>query len=492
MKSSIFTIALLLITSFLCAQYENVPELCRGLSFDQRTVLAVSDFKVSAYDANSQSSIAMRDMLSNALLNSGCFRIAERTDLSNVLSEQALGLSGSVNANSATQTGNLTGAQVLVIGNLTEFKENESGIGIGAISRRLGGSVVGMTKAHIGFIIKLVDATTGEVLVQKSFEKKVKKVGGLGGTSLLGAIAGGGFFKSKAMSDAIEESIIESVQFIAAQKDVLPILKGGSVDPKSLEDCTIFNDGAPTVMVMIPEHHISRPVPDPAGETEIIRQFIEFGYDVLDPSQIIALQERNNIQEFISNPDKAAEFGRRFGSDIIIVGEAFSEFASNMNGGMVSCRARVEARAIDTKTGKILSTNGMHAGGTDLSEAVAGKQALKNAGGQMAQYFINSLCAMNMNISSTQQRTNKNSVATTYLDIQVSNMTFSNYRAIDNSLKQFDWIQVDSKKFDNKIVTLKISHTKTENDIADILIDAANLSIEITSLDSNKLTAVAN
>jgi hypothetical protein len=55
---------------------------------------------------------------------------------------------------------------------------------------------------------------------------------------------------------------------------------------------------------------------------------------------------------------------------------------------MIVCRARVEARAVKTDTASIIVADGKHATGRDISENVAAKAALRNAGGQIADYLI--------------------------------------------------------------------------------------------------------
>jgi hypothetical protein len=63
------------------------------------------------------------------------------------------------------------------------------------------------------------------------------------------------------------------------------------------------------------------------------------------------------------------------------VGEASSEKA--MSGGLlgqlVSVRAHVDARALRTDTGDIVTTDGQSASGVDLVESGAGRKALEEA-----------------------------------------------------------------------------------------------------------------
>ena len=61
-----------------------------------------------------------------------------------------------------------------------------------------------------------------------------------------------------------------------------------------------------------------------------------------------------------------------------VTGEAFSEFAGR-HGDLVSVKARVEVKAVDRKTGKVLAVDRQTAVAVDLAEQVAGKTALQEA-----------------------------------------------------------------------------------------------------------------
>ena len=144
--------------------------------------------------------------------------------------------------------------------------------------------------------------------------------------------------------------------------------------------------------MVIPEQHLTRKkVPDPAGETEIIKRLLEKGFKVVDQSQVKRIRYNDQVRAALAGDDKtAAKIGLQYGAEVIVIGEAFSEFATSggVLGSLISCRARVEARAIRTDTGEIIATDGKYAAGIDISENIAGKKALQNAGGQLGDYLI--------------------------------------------------------------------------------------------------------
>ena len=203
------------------AKVEKSFVICDKTPRAERPILGVVDFNITALGASGKIGEGMSDMLSNALVECKCFRVVERERLSKIRSEQVL---KGIDPTSMAQTNKLIGAQLLVMGNITEFKEKSGGAGglLGVkIGRSLGGVGVGKTDAHVGMIIKVVDATTGEILASKSLERKVTKMGAVAG-GLFGIPAGAGFFKSKAMEDAIEETILEAVELIVEEKESLP------------------------------------------------------------------------------------------------------------------------------------------------------------------------------------------------------------------------------------------------------------------------------
>ena len=151
----------------------------------------------------------------------------------------------------------------------------------------------------------------------------------------------------------------------------------------------------PKVMVVLPESHRPRPrpqgpaaggvvgafvfVPDPAGETELLRVLLANGFIGVD--QKVAQQARKTRQAWErlrGNLKAAQELGLEQDADVVVLGEAFSEFAGEAR-GFVAARARVEVKAIDVKTGAILYTDGAEAGASDIAENIAGKKALRKA-----------------------------------------------------------------------------------------------------------------
>ena len=120
----------------------------------------------------------------------------------------------------------------------------------------------------------------------------------------------------------------------------------------------------PSVMVKITERHVGGVRIDPAAETEVSKICKETGFTLFDPEE-----------------------GLKSKADVFIVGEAISETATR-NGNLVSVKARVEIKAIDRQSGKILAVDRQTALVVDLAENIAGKAALAEAAGILAERIL--------------------------------------------------------------------------------------------------------
>lgn len=125
----------------------------------------------------------------------------------------------------------------------------------------------------------------------------------------------------------------------------------------------------PTLAVTIDERHVGRMPMDPAAEIEFIHMSQATGFGVIDAKA----------------PDAAY-------ADILIQGEGFSEFATR-RGNMVSVKARLEVRAVDRQTGRVLWADRYNTVAVDLAEEIAGKAALQEAAAQIAERILPKLVA---------------------------------------------------------------------------------------------------
>ncbi len=184
----------------------------------------------------------------------------------------------------------------------------------------------------------------------------------------------------------------------------------------------------PRIMVMIPEQHLQRVIPDPAGETEVIRKFVEKDFWVVDQNQVKQIRQNDMAKRAAQGDnDAAAALGRQFQADIIIVGEGFSQVAETEGlGGLISCRARLEARAIRVDTGRIIAAHGIHAPGLELTEELASKKSLAQAGGKVADYMIGEI--IRKWVLSVSQGTS--------VTLKLTNVTFKQLASLEKAMRE--------------------------------------------------------
>ncbi len=242
--------------------------------------------------------------------------LLERQQLDAILDEQAMNISGIVNAEQSVKIGMLTGSQVLVSGKLIEMGDDTM------------------------MMVKIMGTETGRVFVVKHSYT----------TSELGL----------PQLDAFATEVAATVN--EKRMDLLPTSSSTASMTQALKQA-MAGKSLPSMAIEIPEFHISRPIPDPAAETAVASIWRDLG------GEILAYDDEN------------------LKPDVIILGEAFSEFGMR-KGDLVSCMARVEVKAYAPDSGRILYQGAVHSVAVDLGENIAAKKALTDAGYQIAAEMI--------------------------------------------------------------------------------------------------------
>lgn len=163
-------------------------------------------------------------MLTTALTESDRFIVLERGSLSTVMSEQQLAANGLTNEESGAKAGNLFGAQLLVMGSVTEFGQNNSGGGfsIGFGGSDLAGSISPQfSKGYVAIDVRFVDSTTGQVVRSLTVRKKIKSSGLAGSINFKGISFGGNKFQSTPLGEACRDAINEIAQKVAEEAAVM-------------------------------------------------------------------------------------------------------------------------------------------------------------------------------------------------------------------------------------------------------------------------------
>lgn len=205
--------------------------LASGLSAEAQTAkskrpaLAVTDFDFGTVHyhwwGNYDIGKGVADMVVDQLLEDGTFRVIERKRLDAVLAEQDFAQSDRADPSAAklSKIGKVLGIRYILTGSITKYGGEDKkqgarikGIGVG----------LGRAKTEVGLTARLIDTTTGEVLLSAKGLGVSKKGGGFsfskGG---LGVGQDVSDFKESAIGEAQEAACKELVTAIVAKKDRL-------------------------------------------------------------------------------------------------------------------------------------------------------------------------------------------------------------------------------------------------------------------------------
>jgi curli biogenesis system outer membrane secretion channel CsgG len=114
------------------------------------------------------------DMLVTALVKSGKYLVLEREEMEKIIQEQKFSNSSLVTPETAAKVGKLLGAELFVIGSVSEFGTKQSSVG-GNVPL-FGGSLT-TKKARAVVDVRLVSITTGEILAAETKDGEESSTG---------------------------------------------------------------------------------------------------------------------------------------------------------------------------------------------------------------------------------------------------------------------------------------------------------------------------
>jgi curli biogenesis system outer membrane secretion channel CsgG len=198
----------------------------------KRTTVAVMDFDYGTvnhwwgqYDIGK----GMADQVVDELVNNGTFRVIERKKLDTVLAEQDFAASDRADPSAAklAKIGKVLGVKYIISGSITKFGGEEKSYGGGGlVGGKIGGLGLKKAKTYVTLTARMIDATTGEILVSAKGEGLSNKgggikVGGAGGGGGAGFSMGSSDYKDSAIGEAQEMACKLLVEAIVAKKDRL-------------------------------------------------------------------------------------------------------------------------------------------------------------------------------------------------------------------------------------------------------------------------------
>ena len=238
----------------------------------------------------------------------------------------------------------------------------------------------------------------------------------------------------------------------------------------------------PRIAVYIPESHIQYRIPDPAGETAVVKALTEAGFsNVTEVGSRLSVSKPMNM-----NVNQMTQAAKQLGVDIMIVGEAFSEglgdaaqwLPGNQTSKMQSCRARLEAKMFIFKTGQIIAADGKYGSAIDISESLAAKKALASAGQQMGEYFIEQL----MTLGSGNRQS---------MQVVVMGSDFSKINRVQSALTQVRNVSnVNLSSYEGGKGIFSINYSGSPQTLFNELQSVSDVDLTLQSIDYNVLNII--
>jgi curli biogenesis system outer membrane secretion channel CsgG len=232
MRASFRVTALVGALAIVCAGSALVAQ-------SKRPTVAVLNFDYGTvehwWSGNADVGAGIADLVVDALVDDGSFRVIERKRLDAILAEQNFSNSERADptAKSLAQIGKALGVKYLIVGSVTKFgtESSNKSVGGGGFGSKFGLGSVGKSqgKANVAVTTRIIDTSTGEIMVSAKGEGTSKRSG-----LLLGGAAGGGGgagagslnfsssdFRDTILGEATDMAVKDVVTKLLAKKDRL-------------------------------------------------------------------------------------------------------------------------------------------------------------------------------------------------------------------------------------------------------------------------------
>jgi curli biogenesis system outer membrane secretion channel CsgG len=190
----------------------------------KRVSVAVMDFDFGTIDhwwGQYDIGKGMADQVVDALVNDGSFRVIERKKLDTVLAEQDFSQSDRADPSAAklSKVGKVLGIRYIIAGSITKFATESRGGAVRVKGIGIGGK---KAKSEVNLTARLIDTTTGEILISAKGHGESSKGGGA-------SFDKGGFgvgtnseeWRNSGLGDAQEQACNDLVVQLVAKKSRL-------------------------------------------------------------------------------------------------------------------------------------------------------------------------------------------------------------------------------------------------------------------------------
>lgn len=152
------------------------------------------------------------------------------------------------------------------------------------------------------------------------------------------------------------------------------------------------------IMVIIPESHLQRTFPDPAGETRVYNVMLHEGFLLVDQRQVKAIRDNDMVKRAVkknASPEDQKELlaiATDWGAEFVLKGEAVSHEVApdrSLPPNFRQCSARIELQLVQADSGQVIGYVSANGAASGESEFVAGKDAIEVAAYRAINELLN-------------------------------------------------------------------------------------------------------
>lgn len=170
---------------------------------------------------------------------------------------------------------------------------------------------------------------------------------------------------------------------------------------KNSFDALLADRKFPRIMIVISETNTAEKSKESISESEAATQFIQQQFKVVDPKIVHKIRGSKEVKVALEGDNLAASsLGKQYGAAVVVLGTALSQCITESE-KLKQCWAQVQARLVKVDSSDVIATTVQEAVGIDLSQKVAEKRALKNAGGKIADDFTSKIVSQFTNTQIT-------------------------------------------------------------------------------------------
>jgi curli biogenesis system outer membrane secretion channel CsgG len=182
--------------------------------------IAVVPFESTAEFRGTPLSRGLTDMIITELVKLGGVQVIERAQLERLMDEHRLRADGLLDPATAVAAGRVLGVDYLLGGRITEFGVKENRTHLGGVAEAVAGARYKQSTARVVLDLRLVDASTGRILLARSVQAEDRSASvGLAGGRLRDLVLIGNFetteWAESRIGRATRKAVSEVVQSLA-------------------------------------------------------------------------------------------------------------------------------------------------------------------------------------------------------------------------------------------------------------------------------------